>query len=73
MVILFNIPEGTGMLGKSLLILQEYYPLFWYGVKITLLLSMLGTICCYRRKRCSSCKNYQKNNTWFCSTLCLVF
>ena len=32
------------MLGKSLLILQEYYPLFWYGVKITLLLSMLGTI-----------------------------
>ena len=44
MVILFNIPEGTGMLGKSLLILQEYYPLFWYGVKITLLLSMLGTI-----------------------------
>jgi amino ABC transporter, permease protein, 3-TM region, his/glu/gln/arg/opine family len=36
--------QSIGMFEKSWNIFQQYYPLFWYGIKITLLLAILGTV-----------------------------
>lgn len=38
-----TIPDG-GMLSKSWWIFQNNIPMFWYGIKITLLLAVLGTL-----------------------------
>ena len=41
-LIVANVPEG--FLAQALWILETNWPLFWYGIKITLMLAFLGTI-----------------------------